>query len=55
MTDEQIQLAFLDWWKDSFPLMPPNPRTIDSHVAFASHIASMLNLLAEYEEAKSAA
>lgn len=55
MTDDQIQLAFLDWWKESFPLMPPNPRTIESHVAFASHIQSMLTLLTEYNEARPAA
>lgn len=52
MTDTQIQAAFLDWWKDSFPMLPPNPRTIETHVAFASHIQAMADLLAEYEEHK---
>jgi hypothetical protein len=52
MTDDEIQLAFLDWWKDSFPLLPPNPRTIDTHVAFASHLLAMAALMAEYEGSK---
>jgi hypothetical protein len=52
MTDDQIQLAFAEWWKDSFPLMPPNSRTIDTHVAFASHVLAMVELLAEYEDSK---
>lgn len=52
MTDDQIQLAFLDWWKESFPMLPPNPRTIETHVAFASHIQAMTDLLAEYDSNK---
>ena len=45
MTDDQIQLAFLDWWKDSYPMVPPNPRTIDTHVAFAAHIQALSSVL----------
>lgn len=52
MTDDQIQATFLDWWKDSYPMLPPNPRTIDSHVAFASHVLSLVALLAEYDSNK---
>jgi hypothetical protein len=55
MTPDQIQLAFLDWWKDSFPLMTPNPRTIDTHVAFALHIQTMTALLSEYDANKKGA
>jgi len=52
MTDTQIQAAFLDWWKDSYPMLPPNPRTIETHVAFAAHIQAMAELLAEYDANK---
>lgn len=55
MTDAQLQTAFLDWWKDSYPLVPPNPRTIDSHVAFAAHIQALSEALQEYDSQKPAA
>jgi hypothetical protein len=49
VTDEQLKAAFLDWWKDSFPMAPPNSRTVESHVAFASHVLSLAELFQEYE------
>jgi len=55
MTPEQIQLAFHDWWKDSFPLIAPNHLTVDTHVAFAVHIQAMTALLAEYDANKQSA
>jgi hypothetical protein len=45
MTENQIQLAFLDWWKDSFPLMPPNSRTIETHVAFSTYLLELQKLV----------
>ena len=49
MTDEQIQLAFLDWWKESFPMAPANKQAASTHVAFASHVLSLVELFQEYE------
>ena len=52
MTDAQIELAFQDWWKDSFPMAPASKPAAASHVAFASHVLALVELLAEYEDAK---
>ena len=49
VTDEQLKAAFLDWWKESFPMAPPNSRTVETHVAFASHVLSLAELFKEYE------
>jgi hypothetical protein len=49
MTDEQLKVVFLDWWKESFPLAPPNSRTVETHVAFASHVLALAQLFQEYE------
>lgn len=51
MTDAQIELAFQDWWKESFPMAPANKQAAASHVAFASHVLALAELLREYEEA----
>lgn len=52
MTDAQIEMAFDDWWKDSFPGAPANKQARGSHVAFASHVLALVELLQEYEDAK---
>lgn len=49
MTDAQIELAFLEWWKDSYPLAPANKQAISMHVAFASHVLALAELYKEYE------
>jgi hypothetical protein len=48
MTEDQIQIAFLDWWRQSYPTAPPNSRTIQTHAAFAAYILQMNTTLHEY-------
>lgn len=48
MTDDQIQLAFDDWWKESFPMAPANKQAAASHIAFASHVLALSELFREY-------
>lgn len=48
MNRDEIEAAFLVWWKDSFPLAPPNPRTVETHAAFAAYVLDMVNTLNEY-------
>lgn len=52
MTDAQIEMAFEDWWRGSFPTAPANKQARASHVAFASHVLALVELLQEYEDAK---
>lgn len=35
MTTEQL---FREWWSDSYPSVPPNSRTVETHVAFADYV-----------------
>lgn len=49
MTDAQIEMAFLEWWKESYPLAPANKQAISMHVAFASHVLALAELYKEYE------
>lgn len=30
-------------------MAPPNPRTVETHVAFASHVLALAELFREYE------
>lgn len=48
MNHEQIQEAFRSWWKDSFPMAPPNSRTVETHTAFALYVLEMVTTLNEY-------
>jgi len=52
MTDIQIEMAFEDWWRESYPAAPANKQAVSSHVAFASHVLALVELLREYEDAK---
>lgn len=49
MTDDQIKIAFDEWWKESFPMTPANKQTAAMYVAFASHVLSMYELFQEYK------
>ena len=40
MTPEKLTELFRSWWKDSFPTITPNSRTVDTHVAFAAYVLS---------------
>lgn len=48
MTLDELEETFRDWWNESFPLAPPNPRTVDSHVAFAAFVLELKETLEEY-------
>lgn len=50
MTDAQIDLAFQEWWKESFPFAPANKQAAASHVAFASHVLALAELYQEYQK-----
>lgn len=50
MTTPTLPDLFRAWWRESYPTTPPNPRTVDSHVAFTEHV---LKLLKQEEEIKS--
>ena len=52
MTDAQIEMAFEDWWRNSFPMAPANKQSAASHVAFASHVLALVQMLQEYEDAR---
>ena len=52
MTDAQIEMAFDDWWKESFPKAPANSHARASHVAFASHLLALVEVLQQYEDGK---
>jgi hypothetical protein len=45
---EELKETFTDWWKDSFPNVPPNSRTVETHVAFAAYVLELKETLAEY-------
>ena len=38
-----IELAFRDWWEESYK-RPPNVQTTMTHVAFAKHVLELANL-----------
>ena len=48
MNRDEIEAAFRVWWKESFPLVPPNPRTVETHTAFAVYVLDMVKTLKEY-------
>lgn len=48
MSPAELEETFRDWWKESFPLAPPNSRTVDTHVAFAAYVLELKDTLAEY-------
>ena len=50
MTDYQLEMAFKEWWADSFPLANPSAKTIETHVAFAAHVLELEGLMSEYEQ-----
>lgn len=50
MTDDQIKIAFDEWWKESFPMTPANKQTATMYVAFASHVLALSELYKEYEK-----
>lgn len=48
MTHQQIEEAFRDWWKQSFPMAPPNSRTVETHAAFALYVLELVDTMKEY-------
>jgi hypothetical protein len=50
MTQEEIQAAFKAWWSESFPMAPPNSRTVETHTAFAHFVLQLAATLVEYTD-----
>jgi hypothetical protein len=50
VTTEQIEHVFREWWSESFPMAPPNSRTIQTHTAFAEYTLQMASTLQEYND-----
>jgi hypothetical protein len=44
----ELETAFREWWAESYPNIPPNSRTVDSHVAFAQHVLQLAEVMEEY-------
>ena len=40
---DPIETAFRDWWEESYK-RPPNAQAVMTHVAFAKHMLTMLEL-----------
>ena len=43
-TTDEIELAFRDWWEDSYK-RPPNAQAVMTHVAFAKHVLALVERL----------
>jgi hypothetical protein len=43
-TTDEIELAFRDWWQESYK-RPPNAQAVMTHVAFAKHVLQLIELL----------
>lgn len=48
-TTDEIELAFRDWWEDSYK-RPPNAQAVMTHVAFAKHVLQLIELLEAVSE-----
>jgi hypothetical protein len=44
MNEISIRAAFEDWWRDSYG-RPPAPHAVMTHVAFAAHLLTLLELM----------
>jgi hypothetical protein len=44
MNETTIRAAFEDWWRDSYS-RPPGPHVVMTHVAFAAHLLTLLELM----------
>jgi hypothetical protein len=44
MNEISIRAAFEDWWRDSYGI-PPGPHAVMTHVAFAAHLLTLLELM----------
>ena len=47
-TTDEIELAFRDWWEESYK-RPPNAQAIMTHVAFAEHMLQLVELIEAIE------
>jgi hypothetical protein len=43
-TTDEIELAFHDWWLDSYK-RPPTAQALMTHVAFAKHMLQIIELV----------
>jgi hypothetical protein len=50
MNHDEIEQTFRVWWKESFPMAPPNSRTVETHTAFALFVLEMVTTLREYTD-----
>jgi hypothetical protein len=48
-TTDEIELAFRDWWEESYK-RPPNAQAVMTHVAFAKHVIQLIELLEAVSE-----
>jgi hypothetical protein len=48
-TTDEIELAFRDWWQESYK-RPPNAQATMTHVAFAKHMLQLVELLEAVSE-----
>jgi len=44
ITTDEIELAFHDWWLDSYK-RPPTAQALMTHVAFARHVLALVERL----------
>lgn len=44
MNSETIEIAFKEWWRDSYG-MPPGPHAVMTHRAFAEHLLKLLEFI----------
>lgn len=45
MNDHSLELAFAQWWQDSYG-RPPGVHAVMTHVAFGRHLLELLELMA---------
>jgi hypothetical protein len=50
MNKQELEALFLSWWKESFPSVPPNSRTVETHAAFADYVLKFQEVSNEYVE-----
>lgn len=44
MNKLSLEVAFADWWEDSYG-RPPGTHAVMTHVAFAEHVLTLLELI----------
>jgi hypothetical protein len=44
MNETTLEIAFEEWWRDSYGI-PPGTHAVMTHVAFAAHMLTLLELM----------